>query len=141
MWKSKSDSKYFGESLGYLCFPCQNRQKPPKNMQIIYCVVSLRNWLCPDFSGFDRIWDQNLPDYHFHFFRPSLNGFSRYFFEIHQNLHANRLGVTARLFKRQKHKILQQTCSVSKNLNQFQICHFELSWGPQLRNQNQSATK
>ena len=23
-----------------VCFPCQNRQKPPKNMQIIYCVVS-----------------------------------------------------------------------------------------------------
>ena len=40
MRKSESDSKYFGESLGYLCFPCQNRQKPPKNMQIIYCVVS-----------------------------------------------------------------------------------------------------
>ena len=35
----------------------------------------LRNWLCPDFSGFYQIWDQNLPDFHFHFFRPSLNGF------------------------------------------------------------------
>ena len=40
----------------------------------------LRNWRCPDFLGFDRIWDQNLPDLYFHFFRPSLNGFSRFFF-------------------------------------------------------------
>ena len=28
----------------------------------------LRNRPCPDFSSFDRIWNQNLPDFHFHFF-------------------------------------------------------------------------
>ena len=39
MRKSEPDSKYFGENLEYLCSPCQNRQKPPKNMRIIYCVV------------------------------------------------------------------------------------------------------
>ena len=41
----------------------------------------LRNRPCPDFSSFDRIWNKNLPDFHFQFFRPSLNGFSRFFLQ------------------------------------------------------------
>ena len=74
----------------------------------------LRNWPCSDFSDFDRIWYQNLPDFHFHFFRPSLNGFPRFFFEIHQNLHENRLRVTPILFNNKKHKIFKQTCASPK---------------------------
>ena len=76
----------------------------------------LRNWRCPDFSGFDQIWDKNLPDLYFHFFRPSLNGFSRFFslksFKIKSQL--NNVAIPM-IFKRQEHKIFKQTCGTCKS--------------------------
>ena len=59
----------------------------------------LRNCRCPDFSGFDRIWDQNLAGIDFHFFRPSLNGFSKFWYLT--------LSEFSRAFNARNHKYLQ----------------------------------
>ena len=45
MRKSEPDSKYFVESLEFLCIPCQNPQKPSQNCTLYLLCGFLRN--CP----------------------------------------------------------------------------------------------